>query len=172
MFDEFAVCFFVRLSNVLFIVYFTCSSYVYFHVQHFLIMQWFEACGNQVGQPRRKQSAHGLITRGELLNIVVNSFKMHFGLTGIMIFKLHSEVFRDAFIQMQMLLLMKGKTVESTVHNLHYNKSLQHKQPFKQIHINNLLSEAFSVFTRVAGKGCRCLSFVWRKEWTHFICFC
>lgn len=65
IFDEFAVCFFARLSNVLFIVCFTCSSYVYFHVRHFLIMQCFEACGNQVGQPRRKQSAHSLITSGE-----------------------------------------------------------------------------------------------------------
>lgn len=65
IFDEFAVCFFARLSNVLFIVCFTCSSYVYFHVRHFLIKQCFEACGNQVGQPRRKQSAHSLITSGE-----------------------------------------------------------------------------------------------------------
>lgn len=68
---------------------------------------------------------------------------MHFGLTGIMIFKLHSEVCRDAFIKMQMRLLMKGKTVESTVHNVHYSKSLKHKQPFKQIHINNLLQRSF-----------------------------
>lgn len=65
IFDEFAVCFFARLSNVLFIVCFTCSSYVCFHVRHFLIKQCFEACGNQVGQPRRKQSAHSLITSGE-----------------------------------------------------------------------------------------------------------
>ena len=59
---------------------------------------------------------------------------------------------------MQMLLLMEGKTVEATVYNVHYNKSLKLKQPFKQIYISNLLSESFLYSTRVSGKWSRCLS--------------